>query len=302
MMEPLRIATRGSELALWQARFVADQLRPWLEPRAVDLVVLETTGDVQQVSSLTQIGGQGVFTKEIQRAVLDGRADLAVHSLKDLPTTATPGLELAAVPPRAPTGDAFISHKYKRFADLPHGARLASGSPRRRAQLWQQRPDLRIDDLRGNVDTRLRKLVENDYDGTVLAEAGLVRLGLADRITEILDPAWMVPAVGQGALGIECRTDDTITLTVVAKVNDPTTRAEVLAERAFLRGLGAGCLLPVAARGTVSGERLTLRGAVYTTDGRTVHAATRIGLRTDPESLGYAMAEELIAQGAKVGP
>src|SRR5439155_7785507 len=205
---PLRIGTRGSPLALWQANHVAEQLRPLISPRLVELVHVQTEGDRDQSASLAHIGGRGVFTKEIERALLDGRVDVAVHSLKDLPTQPVDGLVLAAIPPRGPAGDVLVAVGVASFDDLPRGARVATGSLRRRAQLLHRRPDLRLADIRGNVETRLRKLEEEDLDATILAEAGLKRLQLEQRITELLDPAWMLPAVGQGALGLECRTDD----------------------------------------------------------------------------------------------
>src|SRR5436309_4609651 len=201
----LRIGTRGSRLALWQANYVAERLRAHTP---VELVEIQTAGDQVRDVPLAQIGGEGVFTKELQRALLDGSVDVAVHSLKDLPTQPVEGLVLAAVPPRGPTGDVLVAVHVSRFDDLPSGARVATGSLRRRAQLLHRRPDLRLADIRGNVETRLRKLAEQDLDAIILAQAGLERLKLAASITEILDPHWMLPAVGQGALGLECRTDD----------------------------------------------------------------------------------------------
>ena len=205
MSSALRLGTRGSPLALWQANFVAARLRPLVEPRRVELVTIETHGDRDQSTALAAMGGFGVFTKAIQTALHEDRVDVAVHSLKDLPTIPEPGLELVAVPPRGPSGDAFVSRRYRRFDDLPEGAIVGTSSLRRRAQVLNRRPDLRLHDLRGNIDTRLRKLDEQNLDAIILAEAGLVRLNLADRITEILDPSWMLPAVGQGAIGLECR-------------------------------------------------------------------------------------------------
>src|SRR5215468_6476819 len=215
-MSAIRLGTRGSPLALWQANFVADQLRAVAHGRSVELVLIETHGDRDQASALSAMGGFGVFTKAIQNALLDGRAEVAVHSLKDLPTIPEPKLELASVPPRGPTGDAFISRKHRRFDDLPEGATVGTSSLRRRAQVLNRRPDLKLVDLRGNVDTRLRKLDEQDLDAIILAEAGLARLGLSNQITEILDSSWMLPAVGQGAIGVECRADDAVTKRIVA--------------------------------------------------------------------------------------
>ena len=207
-MTPLRIGTRGSRLALWQANHVADLLRPLAAPRPVELVEIQTTGDQVRDRPLAQIGGDGLFTKEIQKALQAGAVDLAVHSLKDLPTIPVEGLCLAAVPRRGASGDAFVSLRHRGFDALPLGAVVATSSLRRRAQVLHRRPDLRLVDIRGNVETRLRKLAEQDLDALILAQAGLERLGLAEAITELLDPTWMLPAVGQGALGLECRADD----------------------------------------------------------------------------------------------
>ncbi len=299
MTVPFRIGTRGSRLALWQANHIAEQLRPLLASRPVELVEIHTSGDQARDVPLTAIGGQGVFTKEIQQALLDGQADLAVHSLKDLPTLPVPGLVLAAVPPRGPTGDVLITNGDIRFDDLPPGARLATSSSRRRAQVLHRRPDLQLADIRGNVDTRLRKLRSQDLDGLILAQAGLQRLGLEHEVTEVLDPAWMLSAVGQGALALECRAEDTETLSIVCRLNDPPSWHAVLAERAFLRALGGGCLLPIAAVATVQGDRLRLRGAVYSPDGRSKLASETIGPVVNAEALGETLAQGLLAQGAR---
>src|SRR5262245_39884341 len=246
-MNPLRIGTRGSALALWQANHIAERLRAALPGLSVELVEIQTGGDQVRDLPLAQIGGEGVFTKAIQQAVLAGQADVAVHSLKDLPTQPVAGLALAAVPRRGPTGDVLVSKRHRAFADLPQGATLATSSPRRQAQLRHRRPDLRLVDIRGNVETRLRKLGEQQLDGVILAQAGLERAGLGAGITEILEASWMLPAVGQGALGLECRADDDATRTIVAKLDDAATHQAVLAERALLRGLGGGCQVPIGA-------------------------------------------------------
>src|SRR5579871_6613504 len=255
MTAPLRIGTRGSPLALWQANHVADLLRPVAGPRPVELVLIQTEGDRDATTSLAHIGGQGVFTKEIQLALLDGRVDVAVHSLKDLPTFPVQGLALGAVPVRGPTGDVLVSLGGRRFDDLPPGAKVATGSLRRRAQVKHRRPDIELVDIRGNVETRLKKLREFGYDGLILAQAGLERLGL-DVAWELLDPAWMLPAVGQGALGLECRAADTPTLALLAPLNDPATHHAVTAERALLYWLGGGCQVPIGAAAAVSENRL----------------------------------------------
>jgi hydroxymethylbilane synthase len=298
-MIPLRIGTRGSPLALWQANHVADRLRPLAAPRPVELVLIQTTGDRVQDRPLAQIGGDGLFTKEIQRALLTQTADVAVHSLKDLPTLPVEGLVLAAVPARGPTSDAFVSRRHRTFDSLPPGAVVGTSSLRRRAQVLHRRPDLRLVEMRGNVETRLRKLAEQDLDALVLARAGLERLGLADAITEILDPEWMLPAVGQGALGLECRADDRETRSLLAALDDPPSRQAVLAERALLRALGGGCLVPIGAAATVADDVLTLRGAVLSPDGRARIAGQTSGRAGEAEALGQRLAEELLAQGAR---
>jgi hydroxymethylbilane synthase len=299
MSAPLRIGTRGSPLALWQANHVADLLRPRAAPRPVELVLIQTTGDRVQDRPLAQIGGDGLFTKEIQRALLAGTADVAVHSLKDLPTLPVEGLVLAAVPRRGPTGDAFVSRRHRTFAGLPPGAVVATSSLRRRAQLLHRRPDLRLVEMRGNVETRLRKLDEQGLDALALAQAGLERLGLAAAITELLDPAWMLPAVGQGALGLECRADDRETLGLLEPLNDVPSRQAVLAERALLRGLGGGCLVPIGAAARVEGGTLALRGAVLSPDGRERIAGQAEGPAAGAEALGRRLADDLLARGAR---
>jgi hydroxymethylbilane synthase len=266
----------------------------------VELVLLQTTGDQVQQVALAQIGGQGLFTKEIQRAVLDGTADIAVHSLKDLPTVPTPGLILAAVPERGPVQDAFLSQHYTRFEDLPQGATIATGSPRRRAQLLHRRPDLQLVELRGNVDTRLRKLKEQNWHGMILAHAGLHRLGLEAEIKELLDPQWMIPAVGQGALGLECRADDVDTQQALRLLNHEPSFQAVTAERAFMRALGGGCLEPIAGLATVIGNTLELHGAVLSADGKERVAGNHSGPLDQAAQIGQELAYHLLAQGADV--
>ncbi len=297
-MTSLRIGTRGSPLALWQAHHVADLLRTADPGVQIELIEIETVGDQVRDVPLTQLGGDGAFTKAIQQALLDNRVDVAVHSLKDLPTFAVEGLVLAAVPKRGPSGDALVSLKYRSFADLPTGATVATSSVRRKAQLLHRRPDLKLIDIRGNVDTRLRKLAEQNLDATILAQAGLVRLGLADRITEILDPAWMFPAVGQGALGLECRAADFAVRTLLDQLNDAATRWSVLAERAMLRGLGGGCQVPIGALTRIVDGELTLRGVVLSPDGSQRIAADIAGPMEQAESIGIALANELRRRGA----
>jgi hydroxymethylbilane synthase len=298
-MNPLRIGTRGSPLALWQAHHVRQLLEPLTAPRTVQLVIIQTSGDVVTDVPLTQIGGDGVFTREIQRALLADQVDVAVHSLKDLPTTVVSGLMLAAVPPRGPTGDVFVSSRHARFEALPPGATVATSSLRRRSQALFRRPDLRLVNVRGNVGTRLRKLDEEGLDALILAQAGLERLGLSARVTEVLDPTWMLPAVGQGALGLECRAADTTTRNLLHSLDDATTHAAVQAERAMLRGLGGGCQVPIGAATLVTGDRLTLRGVVLAPDGTSRISDFLEGSTDAAENLGRDLAQRLLSQGAR---
>ncbi|HMF14005.1 MAG TPA: hydroxymethylbilane synthase [Gemmataceae bacterium] len=298
MIRPLQIGTRGSRLALWQANHVASLLRRHAGERPIELVEIQTAGDQVRDVPLTAFGGQGAFTKEIQRALLGGSVDLAVHSLKDLPTFPVDGLVLAAVPPRGPTGDVLVSRGHRQFDDLPQGAVVATTSLRRRAQLLHRRPDLRVVDIRGNVETRLRKLEGENLDAIVLAQAGLERLGLTEAITEILDSSWMLPAVGQGALGLECRSDDREILEILTRVNHAPTHAAVQAERAFLRALQGGCQVPIGAIAVGESESLEVRGVVLSPDGRFRIEASRRGSQGDSEDLGISLANDLLARGA----
>ena len=294
-MSSLRLGTRASALARWQAEWVAAQLQQ--RGAAVELVPITTQGDVKS-GPLGQIGGQGLFTKELQRALLDGQIDLAVHSLKDLPTAPVEGLSLSAVPERESTADVLISAKADRIEALPQAARIGTGSLRRKAQLLHVRPDLVVEDIRGNVETRLRKLDDGHYDAIILAEAGLKRLGLADRITQIIPRSTMLPAVGQGALGIETRADDQRTRAALAPLDDLETHQAVLAERTLLFALRAGCLAPVGAWGRVEGGRLALDAVVLSPDGSRRLAARGSADNAAAVSLGQQVADELLAQGA----
>ena len=301
----LRIATRSSPLALWQANDVAARLRQ--AGFDSELVHVSTIGDRDRAESLVSFGGMGVFTKEVQRVVLDGRADLAVHSLKDLPTEPVPGLTLAAVPPRAgrfdllvlPLGTVVADAGDAPLAVLPDHALVGTGSPRRRSQLLRWRPDLRVQDIRGNVETRLHKLDEGAYDAIVLAEAGLRRLDLLEgRNTRPLAPPWLFPAVGQGALGIECRSEDAATRGALAALDDPTARAETTAERAALAALRAGCHAPVGALAVVQQSRVTIEVVVLTPDGRDCFTGRGTAPLAAAEQAGEQAAAELIRSGA----
>lgn len=291
----LRLGTRGSALARWQADWVAARLTE--RGVAVEMVLISTRGDQQQQGPIASLGGgQGVFTKELQNALLDGRIDLAVHSLKDLPTDEVAGLSLAAVPERGPVGDVLVGVA---FSDLPEGAVVGTGSLRRRAQLLHARPDLKMADLRGNVDTRLKKLEAGDYKAIVLAEAGLVRLGFDAKITERLPLSLCVPAVGQGALGIETRNDDAAARNALAALDHPATHAAATAERAMLAALRGGCLAPVGAWGRVTGDGLLhLTGVVLSPDGRQRIESTYTAEAAEAHDLGERVAEALIAGGA----
>ena len=297
----IRIATRGSTLALWQARYVANLLESASPGLNVELVEVSTTGDRVQSQPLRDFGGLGVFTREIQTAVLDRRADLAVHSLKDLPTESTPGLTLAAVPARGVTDDALVLPVGSTLADLqslPDGARVGTGSPRRQAQLRFVRPNLELQEVRGNVETRVKKLDAGEFDALVLAAAGLIRLGMEQRITQRLTPPVMYPAVSQGAIGIECRNDDDATIAALSRICDAPTWAAVTAERTLLSTLRAGCHAPVGVTTTCEGDQLRLTGVVLSVDGTRRWEATSSGPNVDPAALGKAVAEQLIAHGA----
>jgi hydroxymethylbilane synthase len=291
----IRLGTRASMLAQWQANWVAARLDE-LGIR-VQLVPITTTGD-QQAAPITAEGGTGIFTKEIQRELLAERIDLAVHSLKDLPTEVVPGLSLSAVPERAPVADALISTRYATFDEFPNGATVGTGSLRRRAQLLYVRPDLRMLDIRGNVDTRLRKLREGQFDAILLARAGLERLGLADQIRQVLPLDLVLPAVGQGALGLETRSDDQAVRAALAPLDHASTHAAVLAERAMLAALRGGCLAPIAAWGRIEEGQLRLTGRVLSPDGsRRLEVAEGASV-ADAEALGRRVADALLAQGA----
>ncbi len=307
--EPIRIATRASQLALWQANHISALLRQADAACEVEIVHVSTIGDRDQTESLQQFGGMGVFTREVQKAVLDGRADIAVHSLKDLPTESADGLTLAAIPERGPMFDVLalpISSETSEFADqntdklpmLPSGARVGTGSLRRRAQLLYHRGDLNLDEVRGNVETRLRKLDEGQFDALVLAAAGLQRLGLQDRISVELRHPLMFPAVGQGALGIECRTDDQTTLKILESLNHEPTRNAVTAERSLLANLRAGCHAPVGVMTRQTDDQLALEAVVLSADGQQRLIAISHASAAAATSLGTHVADELRNQGA----
>ncbi len=292
----IRLGTRQSPLARWQADYIAGRIRQL--KIEVEMVPIVTSGDVK-TGSLGEGGGVGLFTKEIQRALLDGRCDLAVHSLKDLPTEHVPGLALAGVPEREEVGDALISRDRCTLAQLPQGARIGTGSARRVAQLRALRPDLQMVDIRGNVDTRLKKLDDGDYDAIVLAIAGLKRLKLDHRITEKLDIDDVLPAVGQAALGLETRFDDCPIIDIVEAISHYPSHQAVLAERAMLRALRGGCLAPVAAHAVLEGEHLILKARAMALDGSSRAQTIVTGRADQPFEIGLRAADLLEIGGAR---
>ena len=296
--KPIRIATRKSALALWQAEHVAARLRALESGRAVELVPLTTEGDRNLGISLAAAGGKGLFIKELEVALADRRADLAVHSMKDVPVLLAPEFVIGAVLEREDPRDAFLSVKYPGFEALPQGARVGSSSLRRQSQLLHRRPDLKIEPLRGNVDTRLRKLQEGQHDAIVLAVAGLKRLGLSDAITAVLDPAVALPAVTQGIIGMECRADDAGTQALLGRLNHAGSWTQMLAERALSRGLSGSCNLPLAGHAVLEGGMLSMAGRVASPDGKRLLEARVQGPATEAEALGLKLAEALLAQGA----
>lgn len=295
---PLRIATRRSALALWQAEFVASALRRALPERTVEVLPMSTRGDEILEASLAAVGGKGLFTKELERAMLDGRADLAVHSLKDVPAELPDDMVLAAMLERADPHDALVSGSYGRLADLPDDARVGTSSLRRTMQLKHAFPHLRCEALRGNVNTRLEKLDRGDFDAIVLAVAGLERLGLGRRIRERIDPRTCVPAIGQGVLAIECRGDDAATREAVTMLDHVPTRICAGAERAVNAGLHGSCHSPVAAYATLDEDRLSLVARVGSPDGTRMIESRAEGPADAAVVLGTRVADDLLAQGA----
>lgn len=294
----LRIATRQSRLALWQAEHVAALLRNKHPGLKVELVPMTTQGDRILDRPLANIGGKGLFIKELELAMSEHRADIAVHSMKDVPSEMPAGFMLAAMLPRADPRDAFVSTHYKDFASLPQGARVGTSSLRRQCQLKNARPDLELITLRGNVDTRLRKLDENQYDAIILAAAGLIRLGLESRITEYFKPEQSVPAVGQGVIGIECRDDDARNIAYVRALNDTQSWQCCLAERSFAQRLEGSCQSPIAGFATLSGDQLQLHGVIGSPDGSEMYRGAHVGSIDDAAAIGVRLAEELLKDGA----
>ena len=294
----LKIATRQSPLALWQANYVKDRLQQQYPDLTVELVPMVTKGDVILDSPLAKIGGKGLFVKELENALLNKEADIAVHSMKDVPMQFPEGLGLAVICQREDPRDAFVSHSYRTFAELPQGAVVGTSSLRRQCQLKALRPDLDIRSLRGNVGTRLSKLDNGDYDAIILASAGLIRLGLADRIASFIDVEQSLPAAGQGAVGIECRTDDMQVQALLAPLADAETTYCVRAERAMNNHLQGGCQVPIGGYAVLQQGQLYLRALVGDIDGSRIIRAEGKSAVENAEILGVKIAEQLLAQGA----
>jgi hydroxymethylbilane synthase len=299
MAQAIVIGTRGSQLALWQANWVRSTIIDRFPDVTVELRVIKTKGDKILDVALAKVGGKGLFVKEIEEALLAGRIDLAVHSMKDMPADIPEGLWIGAVPERENPLDVLITRTGGPLGTLPEGARVGTSSLRRGAQLRGRRPDLRIRTLRGNLDTRLRKLSSDNLDAIVLAAAGVHRLGMAERVSEYLPAEVMLPAVGQGALCIEVRREDPRIAPLVAALDDPATRTVVAGERAFLKRLEGGCQVPIAAHGSLAGAVFSLTGLVAEIDGRTLIRQTLSGSAAAPETVGVHLAEHLLALGAK---
>jgi hydroxymethylbilane synthase len=294
-MPKLRIGSRGSQLALWQANHISALLRA--RGHEVEIEIIHTTGDKITDVALAMVGTKGMFTKEIEEALADGRVDLAVHSLKDLPTELPPGFEIAAITERQDPRDAFCSRLYSKIEELPHAARVGTSSLRRQAQLKAIRPDLDIHPLRGNVDTRLRKLEQGEYDAIILAASGLNRLGTTELIKQIIPAEIMCPAAGQGALGIEIREGDAATRQHLEFLNDDDARAATTCERALLNSLGGGCQVPIGAFAAIRNGKLHLDAIVADPDGSKLLRESRDGDLNNPEALGNAVGKTLLGRG-----
>ena len=301
-VDRLIVGTRGSELALWQSKHIKSKLSSLYPRLQVELQIIKTLGDKILDSPLSRIGDKGLFTKEIERALADKSIDLAVHSLKDVPTHLPDGLTIGAITQREDVRDVFIAHpgkKHTHFNKLPQNAQIATGSLRRRSQLLHARPDLRIIEIRGNLNTRMKKLEESDWDGMILAHAGVVRLGWEARITEILPFETMLPAVGQGALAIEIREDDTTTRQMIQALHHDATARSVLGERALLRFLEGGCQVPIGTYGRIEGGQFRLDAVIGSLDGRRVVRGEISGTPAQSEQLGEELAQQLLSRGGK---
>ncbi len=300
MRKAIRIGTRSSALALWQAEWVKSELEKKYPGLSVTLTKIKTTGDKILDVPLAKVGGKGLFVKEIEEAMLANEIDIAVHSMKDVPTFFPDGLHLSCITKREDPRDALLSRNKVKFKDLPKGANVGTSSLRRQAQLMTVRPDFVIHQLRGNVDTRLRKLKEGQYDAIILAAAGVKRLGLAENVSEYIDPSISLPAIGQGALGIECRMDDRELNDMIAFFNHADTRVCVTGERALLRRLEGGCQVPIACYGEMKDGSLLLTGLVASVDGKRIVKDVISGPPDKADKLGVTLAETLLSRGADV--
>jgi len=298
-MKQIRIGSRGSQLALWQARHVQSELEKRHPGLSVTITKIKTTGDNILDAPLSQVGGKGLFVKEIEEALLGNEVDIAVHSMKDMPADLPEGLCIAAVPKREDPRDVLISRDGNGFLHLPHGAHVGTSSLRRMSQLLNQRPDLRITPLRGNLDTRFKKLDSGDFDAIVVAAAGIRRLGWEERITEYLPITISLPAIGQGALCIECRKGDTAVLELIHGMDHPETRICIRAERAFMKRLEGGCQVPIGAYATIVQGVLEIEGLVASVDGGRIVREKRTAGVDNPEEVGVSLAESLLAQGGE---
>ena len=297
-LKTLRIATRSSPLAMWQAEDVSRRLQELYPELDIQLVTMKTKGDKILDAPLAKVGGKGLFVKELEEGILAGKADIAVHSMKDVPVEFPQGLELALILKREDPRDAFVSNKYDNLATLPDDAVVGTSSLRRQTQIREQFPNIKLDWLRGNVNTRLRKLDDGDYDAIILAAAGLKRLGFESRIRSSLEPEQSLPAIGQGAVGIETRSDDEAVKQLLAPLADADTTLRVQAERAMNEKLNGGCQVPIAGYAVLEGDQLYLRGLVGEPDGSIVLRAEIRGAATDAVALGIKLAEDLLSQGA----
>lgn len=297
MSNTLRIATRKSPLALWQAEEVARLLKVYHPDIEIELVTMSTQGDKILDTPLAKIGGKGLFVKELEVGMLEGIADIAVHSMKDVPMAFPDGLHLAVVLEREDPRDAFVSNTYKSLAELPLNSKVGTCSLRRQTQLKESRPDIEILDLRGNVNTRLAKLDNGDYDAIILASAGLKRLGFEERITATISTEQSLPAIGQGAIGIECRSDDERVNTLLAPLNHAETALRLQAERAQNQRLNGGCQIPIGGFAELTDDKIHLRGLIGFPDGSKIFRAEKEGSHADAEAIGIAVAEDLLAQG-----
>lgn len=294
----IKIATRQSPLALWQAEYVAERLQQAHPGIKTALVKMVTKGDKFLDAPLAKIGGKGLFVKELEQGMLEGTADIAVHSMKDVPVEFPEGLHLAVILPRDDPYDAFVSNKYKSIEELPVGAKIGTSSLRRQCQFAERQPHVQILSLRGNVNTRLSKLDAGEYDAIILAAAGLKRLGLTHRITQLLDSSLSLPAIGQGSVGIECRIDDVEINQLLAPLQDVESTIRLSAERAMNARLNGGCQVPIAGFAELQGEQLFMRGLVGKPDGSIIYRAEKTGPIEEAESIGRAVADELLAKGA----